>query len=93
MSINDFIYQDQFDRFKKQDKQINNTTSHIREKEMEILKEPMQEIKKNSNKMIIDVKYIIKEQPRTFIVRAFMRKNLKSIKSEEQELFEEKESN
>lgn len=93
MSINDFIYEDQFDSIKKQDKHTNNKIQNIREEEMEILKEPMKEIKKNSSKVIIDAKYIIKEQPRTFIVRKFMRKNLESIKSEEQELFEEEESN
>ena len=45
-------------------------------------------ISHNKNTKIIDLKYIIENKPSTSIVRKFMKENLDSIISEEQEIFD-----
>jgi hypothetical protein len=77
MSINDFIYAHQFTN----PQQKSNTIEKPIEEKKNMFNEEFED-------EVIDLQYIIKNKPPTNKVREFMRANLESIKSEEQELFD-----
>lgn len=56
------------------------------------VKVPIQSVKEESedesNDEVIDVAYIIKNKPKTKVVREFLKYNLAAIKDEGEELFE-----
>jgi len=90
-SINDFLFADQFTARQQPAPSLQppviTRSNAIPSRVSNVNRRVMVDAEVNETKKV-DLKYIVEERPKPKIVREFMKKNLESIKSEEESLFE-----